>query len=220
MNDFAAYVFFVNREDLLQRAIASFPLWQDDLTIVDNSPSSAFVSPSDRYRVYTPPVPLTYAQTMNWMLKDATTRGVDFIAHFHSDAHSTNLNADMELLEYARRVRTEDRKWACLWSLYDVAWILNPVAARDAGGWDTDFPNYYTDQAMKQRWKRKGWETIDTHIQGVTHVGSTTVNSDPELKVRQSYLFPLSQMLYHAMYGGEPGHEQTLIPFNRPDVFK
>ena len=225
MSDFAAYVFYVNRPDLLQRAISAFAALEDELTIVDNSPDGLDQSASNRLsmhgiEVFRPPVPLSYAQSCNWMLKDATEKKVDFILHFHSDATTTNPLAVEELLTYVRRLRDSGLdKWACAWTLYDVLWALNPVACRDVGGWDTDFPNYHTDQAMKQRWKRRGWQTLDTHIQGMSHVGSATTNSDPQLQFRQQLMFPLIRMYYQSMYGGIPGEEKTLVPFSRPDLF-
>ena len=70
MTDFAAYVFFVNRPDLLQRAVDAFPQLQDDLTIIDNSPEYIRDMPFG-VSAYRPPVPFSYTQSMNFMLKDA-----------------------------------------------------------------------------------------------------------------------------------------------------
>jgi hypothetical protein len=230
MMSYAAYVFFVNREDLLQRAIGAFAEIEPFLTVVNNSGKHFPEDASRLYDVFEPPVPLTYSQSMNWMLKDAEGKGVDFILHFHSDAYSTNPTAVKELLEYASKTKAENRRWACLWTLYDVLWVVNPIAARDVGGWDTLFPDYYTDQAFKQRCKRRGWELIDTNIQGIGHDkgdgvgngqhGSATINSDPQLSFIHGMIDPLYGILYQSMYGGIPGRETTLIPFGRADIFK
>ena len=172
MTEFAAYVFYVNRPDLMNRALKSFPELWDNLTIVDNSVNGVPEEVSLPGKVFRPPVPLTYTQSMNWMLKDATEKGVDFIFHFHSDATSSNPAAVSHLLDYARKVKEDGRKWACLWTLYDVLWCINPVAAREVGGWDTVFSAYFTDNDMRRRWELEGWETINTHIEGITHEGS------------------------------------------------
>lgn len=213
MKDFAAYVFFVNREDLLQRAIDAFPQWHEELTIVDNSVNG--LSAPSPHKIFRPPVPLTYTQTMNWMLKDATNRGVDFIAHFHSDAFSTNLLAAQELLDRARLMRSEERKWACLWSYYDIAWIINPQAVHAVGGWDTVFPAYFSDNDMRRRLELNGWECIDTNIQGVNHEGSATINSDPALQFLNGVTFPMYRGYYVAKHGGEPGNERFRTPFGK-----
>ena len=218
MTDFAAYVFYVNRPDLLQRAIDSFRDLLGELTLVDNSAGGQHmcIQGAETFR---PPVPLSYSQSMNWMLKDATEKGVDFIFHFHSDAVSANPQSVTQLLEYARKVKAEGKRWACLWTLYDVLWVINPVAARDVGGWDTTFPAYFVDQCQKQRWKAKGWETIDTHIEGITHEGSATVRSDPKLEYLNKVTFPLYEQLYRRMWAGDPGKEKYDCPFGREELF-
>ena len=239
MADFAAYVFYVNRPDLLRRSLDSFSELWPELTIVDNSidglertdanpdlellPDGYWQPLSPLWpsgvRVFRPPVPLTWSQSANWMLKDATEKGVDFIVHFHSDATSSNPQAVNQLLEYARRVKAEGTRWACLWTLYDVLWIVNPVAARDVGGWDTTFQSYFVDQVQKMRWKLKGWETINTGIEGITHEGSATVRSDPKLDFVNRMTFPLYEKLYRQMWAGDPGNEKYDAPFGRPDIF-
>ncbi len=222
MSEFAAYVMYVNRPDLLKRALDSFPDLWDNLTIVDNSVDGMpkLFTVESGIKCFCPPVPLSYSQSMNWMLKDATEKKVDFILHFHSDAKNTNPVAVSQLLDYARQLRRVGMdRWACLWTLYDVLWCLNPVAARDVGGWDTTFPNYFVDQVQKMRWKARGWETIDTHIEGITHEGSATIRSDPKLEFINGVTFPLYKQLYRRMWAGDPGKEKYDVPFGRADLF-
>ena len=46
MSDFAAYTFYVNRPDLLLRALAAFPLSDGEmLTVVDNSATGLLANP-------------------------------------------------------------------------------------------------------------------------------------------------------------------------------
>ncbi len=217
MTDFAAYVFYVNRPDLLARSVCSFPELSDDLTIVDNSavnvPSTVFG------KAFKPPVPLSYTQSMNWMLKDATERGKDFIIHFHSDATSSNSKAVLELLDYCRRMKAEGRRWGCLWTFYDILWAVNPLAMNDIGGWDTNFKDYFCDQDVRRRLNLAGWETIDTNIQGINHEGSATINSDPKLQFLNGQTFPLYSDYYAKKWGGAPGHERYQVPFNHPTLF-
>ena len=219
MTDFAAYVFYVNRPELLRRAILALPAWHDDLTIVDNSTTGVpDLELPFTPRVYTPPIPLLYSQTMNWMLKDAQSKKVDFIAHFHSDADSANPTAAQELLDYARRFKAEGKRWACLWSYYDIAWIVNPLALADIGGCDTHFRDYFTDQDLKRRWHLAGWETHDTHIQGLSHEGSATINSDRKLREINARLFTLYGAIYGTKWGGGAGEEVFTHPYNNPEL--
>lgn len=221
-SDFAAYVFYVNRPELLRRAVDSFPDTWSNLTVVDNSGSGEI----DCYcpnpvELFWPPAPLTYAQSMNWMLKDALDKKVDFILHFHSDAMSTNPAAVSQLLAYARDLRDNQpsRKWYCAWTYYDILWAINPVALKSIGGWDTNLPDYYGDNDARHRALLAGWECIDTHIEGMSHEGSATINSDPKLRFIHQQTFPLHRQYYIAKWGGGPGEEQFSVPFNRPDIF-
>lgn len=218
MSDFHAYVFYVNREDLLNRAIQAFPDVMENLTIVDNSEDSN-LGVLGTLEMYKPPVSLTYSQSMNWMLKDAKSRKVDFIIHFHSDAYSTNPTAVDELLEKVREYRDTGRKWACAWTMYDCLWAINPIALEDIGGWDTVFPSYFGDNDARRRWELAGWECINTDIQGIDHEGSATINSDPKLQFMNGQTFPLYSYYYSLKHGGEPGHETYKFPFDREDLF-
>ncbi len=219
MSDHYAYVFYVNRMDLLDRAIHAFPDLLGNLTVVDNSEYKNEVKITGPIELFRPPVPFTYAQSMNWMLKDALERKVDFIVHFHSDAYSMNPNAVEELLEKVREYRDTNRRWACAWTHYDLLWAINPIALQDIGGWDTNLPTYFGDQDARRRWGLAGWECIDTHIQGIDHEGSATINSDPKLQFLNSIVFPLHSFYYQQKHGGEPGHEKYTVPFNRGDLF-
>jgi hypothetical protein len=219
MSEYHAYTFFVNRLDLLRRAINSFPALLGDLTIIDNSEHENELKAEGPVELFRPPVPLTYAQSMNLMLKDALEKKVDFIIHFHSDAYSTNPNAVDELLEKVRGYKAENRRWACAWTHYDLLWAINPVALEDIGGWDTNLPNYFGDNMARRMWELAGWECIDTHIQGIDHEGSATINSDPKLKFLNAQTFPMSGYYYQLAWGGEPGHERYEVKFNRPDLF-
>jgi len=223
MTDFSAYVFYVNRPDLLIRSIEAFPELLPKLTIVDNSAEGLYIQLSTDDCVdyvfksedlFQPPVPMTYAQSMNWMMKNALAREVDFIIHFHSDAFSTNPEAVNQLLAFVRSLKQTERKWACAWTYYDILWAVNPLAMEDIGGWDTNLPNYFGDNDFKYRCKLAGWECIDTHIEGINHEGSATINSDPELKYINGITFPLAEQYYRAKWGNRPGEEKFTKPFN------
>lgn len=217
--DFHAYVFYVNRMDLLNRSIHSFPDLLGDLTIVDNSTYEDELRVGGPLEAFRPPVPFTYAQSINYILADALERKVDFIVHFHSDSYSDNLNAVQELLEKVRGYKAEGRKWACAWTHYDLLWAVNPVALEDIGGWDINLPTYFGDQDARRRWTLAGWECVNTNIQGINHEGSATINSDPELQFLNAVNFPLHRAYYEQKWGAGPGNEVFTIPFNRQDLF-
>jgi hypothetical protein len=223
-DDFRAYVFYVNRPDLLKRSIEAFSEIQNCLTVVNNSGHhlggtgtfhdiGGTVPMEMRPYIFTPPVPMTYAQSMNWMLKDARSYKKDIIIHFHSDAFSNNPSAIKQLLYEARE--RKGSKWGCLWTFYDILWAINPIAMQDIGGWDQELTAYFTDQDVLRRFDLAGWKCIDTGIQGINHEGSATINSDPELRFMNGITFPLRRKYYVAKWGGEPGQEIYRTPFNR-----
>lgn len=215
MSDFAAYVFYVNRPDLLERSLESFPDTLMHLTVINNSGGAIPNLAHKGCRIYRPLVPLTYSQSMNLMLEDCLSLKADFIIHFHSDAYTTNPNAVQELLAKVREYRDSGRRWSCAFSHYDLLWAVNPIALADIGGWDTMFPAYFGDNDARRRWELAGWECIDTGIQGVQHEGSATINSDPDLQFLNGQTFPLYAHLYRQKWGGEPGKEVFTKPFNR-----
>ena len=232
MTDFAAYTFYVNRPDLLVRSLNAFPDLWPELTIVDNSPSGIDKVLSRReipecIDIYRPPVPFTYTQSLNWMLLDSqdTWRRwsrpskADFIIHFHSDATTTNPAAVQELLTYIRAAKAAGKRHGLWWTFYDVLFGINPEAVLSIGGWDPLFPSYFVDQDLRRRLMLTGWECVDTHIQGMSHEGSATINSDPKLQFENGRTFKFQSALYHDRWGGEPGHEVYLAPWNRPDLF-
>ncbi|MDE2103578.1 MAG: glycosyltransferase family 2 protein, partial [Patescibacteria group bacterium] len=165
---------------------------------------------------YRPPVPFSYSQSMNWMLSDANNKHASVIIHFHSDAFSTNPDAVSELLAYVYRDKQAGLRRGLWWTYYDILFALNVEALNEIGGWDTLFNSYFVDQDLKRRLRLAGWECHDTHIQGISHEGSATINSDPKLQLIHSISFPLTRMLYLAKWGGEPEKEQFRFPFNNP----
>lgn len=222
-SDFAAYTFYVNRPELLARAIDAFSDLQHDLTVVNNS-GKKFVEKSEgdgpyfvANDVFEPLVPLSYSQSMNWMLQDANAKGVDFIIHFHSDAFSTNPLAVKQLLTYARNDKANGLRRGLWWTFYDILFALNVEALNEIGGWDTNFNSYFVDQDLKRRLRLSGWECHDTHIEGISHEGSATINSDPKLKLIHSLMFPLTRLFYLAKWGGDPEKETYKQPYNCHD---
>lgn len=213
--DFAAYIPVVNRFDLLMRAVRCVPdLWAD-MAIVDNSPDGlpeTLKFPAN-IRILHPPVPLSYSQSLNWALRDCLERDKAFLVNMHSDALVENADAVENLLACARQFNNRGRKWGILWTFYDILAAFNPLAMRDIGGWDTNLPNYFTDNDATRRLQLAGWETINTGIGGVSHEGSATINGDAYLRHVTGVLFPLHRAYYRAKWGGEPGSEIFADPF-------
>ena len=79
MTDYAAFCPVVNRPDLLKNLVDSVePLWEN-FTIIDNSPDRWATDNEYAWHsvsVFTPPVPLSFSQSMNWELEETLRRYV------------------------------------------------------------------------------------------------------------------------------------------------
>jgi hypothetical protein len=216
LSDFAAYIPVVNRFDLLANVIDSLPGYvHEELTVIDNSGKRLNLQGVGD--AYSGLVPMTFTQSMNWEFKDAILRGKKFALHMHSDAVIPEGAVD-KLFEKAREIDASGRKWGVIYTFYDIMAVYNPLAAEDVGGYDTVFPAYFSDCDYYRRLRLAGWETIDTGIE-VGHIGSQTINSDPELKALNNITFPLYRQYYIAKWGGEPGHETFASAFGREEMW-
>lgn len=211
MSDFAAFVPVVNRLDLLNSVILSVPDLYEDFTVIDNSPERLVRYVGPEHRIFRAPVPMTFSQTMNWEMEETARKEKKFCIHMHSDAVIPE-GAVQKLLAFVRGLG--DRKWAVVYTFYDVLAAYNPEAMKAFGGYDTNLPNYFSDNDWYRRARLAGWECIDSGIE-VGHVGSQTINSDPYLKFVNGITFPLYREYYTQKWGGGPGCETYSVPFSR-----
>lgn len=208
MNDFTAYCPYVNRPDLLERVIQACKADGIHLNVIDNSGE--------------PCIPMTFSQSMNWEMRHAGLQGIKFCLHMHSDAVIPEGDIT-KLLEFARETDERTKKWAVIYTHYDILACYNPQAYLAVGGYDTNLPNYFSDNDWYRRCKLAGWELVQMVGHNVEHgvngEGSQTINSDLRLKFLNGQTFPLYAEYYKKKWGGSPGHEVFRFPFNRPDLF-
>lgn len=211
--DFAAFCPYVNRLDLLARVVSSTADAGIKLHVINNSGDSHLeLHPA---LIINPPVPLSFTQSMNFEFLLTEEFGKKFCLHMHSDAIVTPASIKA-LLEKAREIDASGKKWGVIFSLYDIMAIYNPVAAKDVGGYDTNFSAYFSDNDYYRRLQLAGWELVESGItvgHGVDGAGSQTINSDPYLKYVNGITFPLYRAYYAAKWAGEPGKEHFDVPF-------
>lgn len=232
MSDFAAFIPVVNRPDLLINAVSSVTCLHDDLTIIDNSPDGMVANimvPTESggyarwlppVKVFRPPVPLSFTQSMNWELEETLRRGKSYCIHMHNDAVIPE-GACEKLLEYARAINNPlpplpHPKWGVIYTLHDVLCVYNPKVYGAIGGYDTTFAAYFSDNDYFRRMDLAGWERISSGIvvkHGPEGHGSQTINSDAYLRHLNSVTFPLYREYYRAKWGGVVGEEQFTHPF-------
>lgn len=205
------YIPYVNRPDLLQRAVESVPLIHDrwDVEVINNSgsPVPDEICAGD----CNPCVPLTFSQTQNWMLTLAKERGAPFYLFMHSDAEAEPGTVEgLELM--ARSLMANQYKWGAIFTAYDALAAFNVEAMTAIGGWDTMLSWYCGDNDCYRRLRIAGYPTLESNLP-VKHTPSQTLNSDPEVARRVNLEIPFRESYYRAKWGGNPGHETYDAPW-------
>jgi hypothetical protein len=201
------FIPYVNRVDLLDAAIESATGPGREVFVIDNSGKALR---HEKYaRVLTPSVPLTFAQTQNWMLKISAERFNPFYLFMHSDAEAGEGTVE-KLIEMARS-RTD--KWGAIFTAYDALAAFNVEAMQAIGGWDTFLEWYHSDTDVYRRLRLAGYPTLESNLP-VKHTPSSTLNSDPEIAKRVNLMFPCRVAYYRAKWGGDSGSETFTKPWN------
>jgi hypothetical protein len=210
---------YVNRPDLLRLALNSVrTLWPWTI-IIDNSDTPELRIfqgswPVPIFRV--PGLPLTLSQTMNLLQAKALEQNCKAWFFMHSDAELAPQTAEI-LLGEARQAFDEKESWGVIFTKYDTFCCFNVSAMSAVGPWDTNLPQYFADNDYYRRVELAGYKIFEVGM-GVTHHegGSCTLRSDPMRTRLNGVTFPLYQKYYEATWGGPPGAEQFLQPFNTP----
>jgi hypothetical protein len=198
------YIPFVNRRDLLDKAAESCN-GDAHVTVINNSGRSTHF-----YYEKEPPVPLTFAQTQNWMLK--LSDNVPFYLFMHSDAEAGE-GTVRKLVEMATDFTEQGRKWGVIFTAYDALAAFNTQAFNAVGGWDQEIPWYLADCSIYRKLRIAGYELIDSGLP-VKHTPSQTLNSDPRIARFVQVMTPAWRAWYREMWGGDNEHETYTVPFN------
>ena len=206
MSTIPVFIPYVNRLDLLQKAIASVPRrLTTEPIVINNSNEKLVVSCPTVY----PPVPLTFAQTQNFLLKIAKDRHVPFYLFMHSDAEAGPDTVE-KLYEMAVHECSKG-KWGAIFTNYDALAAFNTAAFDAIGGWDTMLSWYLADCDCYRRLRLAGYPTLESHLP-VTHEPSQTINSDPVIRRQVDLEVPFRQAYYRAKWGGDNEHEVFDVP--------
>lgn len=207
------FIPYRNRPDLLCKAVDSVPVcerrWQVEVINNSDGPLPENLCSGE----INPPVPLTFAQTQNWILKLSEEEWkVPFFLWMHSDAEAEEGSIE-QLIHLAEQCQYQERKWAVIFTNYDSLAACNVAAFRAVGGWDTMLPQYYSDNDTYRRLKLSGFELIESGLP-VKHTPSQTINSDPFLLYANGVTFPIYGKYYSDKWGGVPGEETFKLPFD------
>ena len=204
---FLHFIPHVNRFDLTLLAIKSVPNFWSNTIFIDNSQEGSLQNLlaqeiNFNFSVLKPPVPLTTAQTYNWMRKIAIEQQTDFMCFMHNDCEVLTTEGDLLLLENAKKSFTNQSKIGWIFQdahdHEDLFCAYKTEMLIDVGEWDwLCFPFYYLDIDFSRRVKKNGWTLQRTPGIMCRHHGdaSSTIKSDKLRGLINPYYFSVSQNL-------------------------
>ncbi len=209
MSAIPVFIPYRNRPDLLEKAVASVPRRMTTEPIVLNNSGH----PIDiRATVIEPPVPLSFTQTQNFMLKLAKERRWPFYMWMHCDAEAGPDTVD-QLYKMAMSQCLSNPKWAVIYTHYDIFCAYSTAAFDAVGGYDTNFFDYASDCDVYRRLRLAGYELLESGLP-VKHEGSATLKSDAFENFRVGVQVDYRTHYYTAKWGGNTGEEKYMQPWN------
>jgi len=212
--DHLTYIPYVNRPDLLDRAVSSISDLWPSLVVIDQSLeglSSRDHSWIDSIAgVFRSPFgSMSFTQMMNWAQAEAAEHYVNFLVFMHNDAECLEGVAP-KVLDCAR---TQPHA-GVVFTRYDAFAVFNVGAVRNVGPWDETFRWYFSDIDYYRRMQLHDWEHCNFGGQGVIHYGSQTLHSDRALQAEVGTTSRWHEDHYRHKWGGAPGQELYSIPYN------
>lgn len=215
---FVLGIFYVNRLDLLYKALNSIPQYWSQTVVIDNSWERELRSVSDfpeGVTIYEPPVPLAHSQTQNLLHQWGAQQDCDVIMYMHSDAEALPETPSI-LLSQIEALIQQDVKWGAAHTYFDTIAVFNMKAVREVGPWDPNLPMYFSDIDWYRRMRLCGYELIQTGLTVIHHNdGASTVKSNAYLTYIHMITFPLHELYYRAKWGGAMNVESYVQPFNQ-----
>ena len=211
-------ILVVNRPDLLELAVRSVECLWPDAFILDNSPEGRIgTERAWPIPVVRPSVPLTFPQSINFLYRLAREKGADVFGYQHNDAEAGEYGA-AEYFKAVEEAFGSGRKWAAVFTHYDIISAYEMRAFAAIGEWDADFPqpNYTIDVDWFHRARLLGYELIESGVAVVHHNGaSSTIKSDAHRRRLNDVKFAMNETYYRCKWGGPPGAEEFPSPWNR-----
>lgn len=200
---YQSWIFFVNRYDLLKKAVASVRSDLRNLTILDNSPEKLLHQKSGLgVPEYPPPFSFTYVESTNFALSSGLRSGDDFVITMHNDAEALGESANVFLGKLNELVAS-GRKWGQLKTNYDALTAYNLAFVRECGLMDNFFSMYFADNDYFYRMKLAGYEIVEMpEIKDkIKHEVSSTLKAGFPPRVVHDIKFALYQQYYKMKWG-------------------
>ena len=200
------YIPYVNRPDLLLKAVQSLGKYAAKVVVIDNSENQDVETKVPGTDVFKPCVPLSFTQSQNWMMKTS-----DIYIWMHVDAEASE-DAYEKLCAKVEEVK--DTKWGVIYMRYDIFSAVNGKAGRELGGYDNVFMDYSSDVDFYHRLDLAGLKRINLGHPDIKHVGSQTIKSDVVLGIKNAFMGSSRHDYYLKKWGGPGGFEVYKTPFN------
>jgi hypothetical protein len=214
---------YVNRKDLLYKALDSIKPYLEQTVVIDNSDLCDLRD--DKHvkslvTVYEPPIPLTFTQKMNFMQQKAKENNCEVVMYMHNDAEAKPSTPEA-LLSLIENLNREERKWGVIFTNFDILSAFNMEVVEKIGPWDTNLPQYFSDIDYYRRIRLAGYEHIWSDLPVDHHNnGMSTLKSDQYRKVVNEITWPLFERYYITKWGLKEWNRQVnqfegyCTPFN------
>lgn len=206
------WIFHVNRPDLTEVAYRSV-CKHFDVEILDNSANQELRQRgSFKANLLYPPIPFTFQQSHQWILKIAKDAGLKHYYWMHNDAEALHGTAEGLI----RFVEALEGQWGVVFTHYDAMAAFNVEALEAIGGWSDLFEQYFLDNHTYRLLELNGYPLLRSNL-GVMHHedASTTIKYDKRKFERNQITFAMYEQIYAFVWGGKPGLETRKEPILR-----
>lgn len=219
--DYLLHIPYVNRPDLLRKAIDSLTAEERRNTYIIDQSVDGFDSAGLGIGHYRGMKKVPFSQMMNWTLD---------VARFDSKSYSLFMHNDVScapgtVTRLVERARLTPAPWGALFAkddiCYDYLSVFNLEAIRAVGRWDETFPWYVGDRDFYRRLQIHRQPIVECADIPVSHGFSQTIASDSAIRTetRTENVWALAH--YEHKWGGQlsakwggPPAERFTTPYN------
>jgi len=208
-----------SRLDLLIKAVKSYNVHEvyDKLVITDVSDNFDLKEPEKIFgfnpKIIRPKVHISSTDNFNLYYKECIDNEDDVMFWTHSDIFFLGDDVLKKFMERVEKAFEDPNWWIYSDRWYVIAWRISAI--KKIGLVDPNLPNYFSDNDQIYRAKLAGYHAIYTEKLPIHHEGSQTIASDPMRNTLNMNIFAdIFQRYYIKKWGGTPGQEKFVIPFN------
>lgn len=203
--DTLVFIPFINRADLLAKALESLPVQLPVLVLDQTREGLVLPQRTSHYQVQRAS---EFAELTNWAFSFALTRSIRWLCYMHTDAECRG-DAAYQALDDARRSGA-----AITWTNGDAFAVYDMVQLAQVGMWDETFACYVGDLDYHHRLRRQGRQIAQSTAPVLHHV-SQTLRSFERRSERQRILALQTEATAQLAlkWGDVEGGDTTAAPY-------